>query len=136
MNSSSGICFPRGVSEEGQGVIRAEFLGRPGGAVKVITFHDASAVATLSARRFVGLVAARWLSHRHRFLAPAVHCVPGSVGSILKSIVLVLCMAVFLVALIAVLITDYQLFRRLQVESHPASAHPGMCLCMPHVPVC
>ena len=68
-------------SEEGQGVIRAEFLRR--GLVerskRSITFQEAAAVATLR-RRLVGFVAAQWLSLiAIVFIAPIL---PRDVGSV------------------------------------------------------
>jgi hypothetical protein len=99
-------------SEEGQRVIRAEFIrrGLAEPSQKAITFQEAATVATLH-RRFVGLVGAQWVSLI--FILFVARLLPRDVGTLLA----LLCFGVFLVALIAVPMTGYKLLQRLEVES-------------------
>jgi hypothetical protein len=98
-------------SPASQDAIRAEFVrrGLAQPSQKSITFHEAEAVARLH-RRLVGFVAAQWLSLICLiFMMPLL---PRDVGAVAA----LLCISLFLVAMIALPLTGYQLLTRLEVE--------------------
>jgi hypothetical protein len=113
MNSSSRRLRIDEYNREGQEAIRAEFLrrGLAEASQKSITYHEAEAVASLH-RRLVGFVGAQWLSFITFYIIASLR--PRDVG---VAVVALLCFGVFLVALIAVPMTGYKLFKRLEVES-------------------
>lgn len=99
-------------SDEGQRVIRGEFLRRnlTEPSKKPITFREAAHVATLY-RRFAAVVAGQWLSLIVMiFVTPLLS---RSAGSILA----LLCLVVFLMSLIVVPMTGYRLLKCVEVES-------------------
>jgi hypothetical protein len=104
-------------SAEGQRVIRAELarrhLAEP--APKMLSFHQVETVARLQ-RRFVGLVAAEWLS---LIVGIAVNALfPGGIGSTAAFVGV----CVFIGARVALPFTGYKLLTCLEIESPRGTA--------------